>query len=220
DIASINSSQLNNVQFLTFPAYEAQNPVIDSTAAWAIFAYCANQTCGSPNAEITPCIPFQYILDGCEARANKMCVAINNKFRYHCAKVFSMEQDITGHQLSVYISKWGNCCFPKGFYWWWHVAPILQVKFQYNVVAMVIDPGMFNEPVPLSSWLAAQQDSRCTGDFPIKLDSYSIQSDAAYIPAADRLWFETDPGMVCTDATLRYYQNAKSCGPYNIDPCK
>ena len=55
---------------------------------------------------------------------------------------------------AVKADKWSGCCVN----WWFHVAPLIRVKVRLGAVSLVlahvIDPGMFNEPVLLSTWLA------------------------------------------------------------------
>ena len=58
--------------------------------AQEIFDFCANLSCSLPGPyTITPCIPFQYVIDGCYARAHQMRRIITSRYRYCCDKVFS-----------------------------------------------------------------------------------------------------------------------------------
>jgi hypothetical protein len=78
------------------------------------------------------------------------------------------------------------------------------------VLALVIDPGMFNKPVLLSTWLSAQQNTGC--DPHAKVSMYSIQPDSAYSPAnLAGTAFTTDPSYTDTDATLTMYRNLTTC---------
>lgn len=175
-----------------------------------IFDYCAKQSCYLPGPhDVNPCIPFQYIRDGCYARAHKMRWIITTKYRYCCEKVFSFanqDNDI----LAVQASKWGGCCVQ----WWYHVAPLIRVKvklltFTFHL-AMVIDPGMFDYPVLLSVWLAAQANKTCSPR--ARVSMYSIQPGSAYSPANyGGTQYTTDNNYVSADATLTAYRNLHTC---------
>jgi len=171
-----------------------------------IFDFCAKQTCslGGP-FQVTPCIPFQYVIDGCYARAHKMRWIITQKYHYCCEKVFSFAIPFPD-TLAVQANKWGGCCV----FWWYHVAPLVRVRLGRSaVLLMVIDPGMFDKPVLLSTWLAAQENKNCSAN--AKVTQYSIQPGSAYAPAGGPNAYITDPNYVQTDATLLNYQNLVTC---------
>ena len=76
------------------------------------------------------------------------------------------------------------------------------------MLAMVIDPSMFDKPVLLSTWLLAQENKNCNSH--AKVSAYSIQPGSAYTPG----WngpFGTDPTYTHTEATLLNYQNLTTC---------
>ncbi|SRR6266436_405045 len=172
-----------------------------------IFDFCAKQTCslGGPFS-ISPCIPFQYVIDGCYARAHKMRKIITTKYHYCCEKVFSFANQ-GSDTLAVQANKWGGCCV----FWWYHVAPLVRVRLgRFGVLLLVIDPGMFDKPVLLSTWLAAQENKTCSANGNVSM--YSIQPGSAYWP--DNFAgtaFGTDPNYVQTDATLIAYRNLVTC---------
>jgi hypothetical protein len=171
-----------------------------------IFDFCARQTCslGGP-FQVTPCIPFQYVIDGCFARAHKMRWIITQRFHYCCEKVFSFAIPFPD-TLAVQANKWGGCCV----FWWYHVAPLVRVRLgRWAVLLMVIDPGMFDKPVLLSTWLAAQENKNCSLN--AKVTQYSIQPGSAYTPNGGPSSYTTDPNYVDTDATLIGYQNGVTC---------
>ena len=172
-----------------------------------IFDFCAKQTCslGGP-FQITPCIPFQYVIDGCYARAHKMRWVITRKFHYCCEKVFSFANQ-GSDTLAVQANKWGGCCV----FWWYHVAPLVRVRLgRFAVLLMVIDPGMFDKPVLLTTWLAAQENKTCSSNAHVSM--YSIQPGTAYCPANFAgTAFSTDPNYTQTDATLINYRNLVTC---------
>lgn len=171
-----------------------------------IFDFCAKQTCslGGP-FNVSPCIPFQYVIDGCYARAHKMRWIITTKYRYCCDKVFSFA--VNGNDtLAVQANKWGGCCVT----WWYHVAPLVRVRLgRLGALLLVIDPGMFDKPVLLTTWLAAQENKNCSPFAHVSL--YSIQPGSAYQPMGGPNAFTTDPNYTQTDATLIAYQNLVTC---------
>ncbi|HXY24335.1 MAG TPA: protein-glutamine glutaminase family protein [Candidatus Acidoferrum sp.] len=172
-----------------------------------IFDFCARQTCslGGP-FQITPCIPFQYVIDGCYARAHKMRWVITTKYHYCCEKVFSFANQ-GSDTLAVQATKWGGCCV----FWWYHVAPLVRVRLgRIATLLMVIDPGMFDKPVLLTTWLAAQENKTCSANAHVSM--YSIQPGTAYSPANFAgTAFTTDPNYTQTNATLIAYRNLVTC---------
>jgi hypothetical protein len=75
---------------------------------------------------------------------------------------------------------------------------------------MVIDPGMFDKPVLLSTWLAAQENAGCDPD--ANVSAYSIQPGSAYAPGNYAgTAFVTDPGYVDTQNTLVGYSGLTTC---------
>jgi hypothetical protein len=180
-----------------------------------IFDTCAALSCHLPSPPaIPPCIPFQYVVDGCYARAQQMRRIISKQWGYCVEKVFSFANQ-NNDTLAVRADKWGGCCVS----WWYHVAPLLRVRFQLTLAnqapipltaLMVIDPGMFDRPVLLSTWLAAQENGLCNTN--AKVSCYSIQSGNAYTPANYAgTAYSTDPNYIDTEATLSNYSNLITC---------
>lgn len=198
-------------EYLKIPVFNLCTKVVPNyQTAKKIFDYCAQQSCALPGPyAVTPCIPFQYVRDGCYARAHKMRWIITNKFKYCCEKVFSFANQ-NNDQLAVKATKWGGCCVT----WWYHVAPLIRVKVNIGPIsitlAMVIDPGMFDHPVPLSQWLAAQATTTCSPH--AKVSMYSIQPGSAYTPLNYAgTQFSTDNNYTATNATLIAYQHLQTC---------
>jgi Glutaminase len=206
DVPNIDPTRFNIVDItLKTPVFKLCTKIVPSyKKAKEIFDYCAQQSCHLPGPTTeTPCIPFQYVIDGCYARAHKMRKIITEKYGYCCEKVFSFATD-NDDDLAVQANKWGGCCVT----WWYHVAPLIRVQikilsFKFTL-AMVIDPGMFDKPVMLSSWLMAQENAACSPN--ARVSSYSIQPGSAYTPM-----FTTDPSYTSTNQTLINYQNGTTC---------
>lgn len=216
DLAKIDPVRFNVVDaYLKWRTFKRCTRVIPSYAkAKQIFDFCATLSCHLPGPPaLQPCIPFQYVRDGCYARAHQMRRMITTRYGYCCEKVFSYATD-SDDVLAVQANKWGGCCVE----WWYHVAPLVRVRIRlrlprlprsYSIVlAMVIDPGMFDKPVLLSTWLAAQENRGCNPR--AKVSAYSIQPGSAYTPG----WngpYGTDPNYTATEATLLGYQNGVTC---------
>jgi len=197
--------------YLKIPVFSLCKKVVPNyQKAKTIFDYCAEQSCALPAPyDIDPCIPFQYVRDGCYARAHKMRWIITTKFNYCCEKVFSFANK-DNDRLAVQASKWGGCCVT----WWYHVAPLIRVNVKFGksefTLAMVIDPGMFDQPVTLSTWLSAQATSACSPN--AKVSMYSIQPGSAYSPANYAgTQFTVDNNYTATNATLIAYNNLQTC---------
>jgi hypothetical protein len=200
---------------LNIPVFRLCRNVVPSYAkAREMFDFLAAQSCSLPGPYAIPqCIPFQYVIDGCYARAHEMRRIIDDRYGYCCEKVFSFANQ-NMDTLAVNASKWGGCCVT----WWYHVAPLVRVRVAINLgwsrlqfeLALVIDPGMFDKPVLLSSWLSAQENLACSTNAHVSM--YSIQPGSAYTPANYQgTAFSTDPSYTDTDATLAEYAALSTC---------
>ena len=216
DLAKIDPTKFNIVDaYLKWPVFLHCTRIIPNYAkAKEIFDFCAQLSCHLPGPyAVTPCIPFQYVWDGCYARAHQMRRIITTRYRYCCEKVFSYAP-YKHDELAVQANKWGGCCVT----WWYHVAPLVRVRLKFRlaglprgfsiVLAMVIDPGMFDKPVLLSTWLSAQDNKSCS---PLaKVSAYSIQPGSAYTPGWNAP-YGTDPNYTQTEAILLAYQSLTTC---------
>lgn len=212
DVSAIDPTRFDVVEVgLKLRIFKLCTKIVPSYAkAKEIFDYCAQQSCHLPGSTVeTPCIPFQYVRDGCYARAHKMRKIITEKYGYCCEKVFSFAID-NDDDLAVQANKWGGCCVT----WWYHVAPLIRVKIKILsfsfTLAMVIDPGMFDKPVMLSTWLAAQENAACSPN--ARVSMYTIQPGSAYWPANQfGTAFATDPAYTSTNQWLINYETLTTC---------
>lgn len=211
DVTKIDTSVFNKADYQSrFSVLQlCRNVVPDYATLVNIFNYCASQGCNNPPPyTITNCIPFQYVKDGCYARAHKMRQMISQKFGYCVEKVFSFAEGYP-KKLAVKANLWGGCCVE----WWYHVVPLLRMNVKAGnytfQICYVIDPGMFTTPVTLSTWLQAQKNTTCNPNATVT--SYSIQPGSAYWPMGSSASFGTDPGYVDTEATLIAYKNRVTC---------
>ncbi|NTU52421.1 MAG: hypothetical protein HGA97_01705 [Chlorobiaceae bacterium] len=212
DVSKIDHNTFNVIdQYLDFSVFSlCKKDVPNYARTREIFDYCAAQSCTLPDPhEVNPCIPFQYVIDGCYARAHQMRRIITTKYKYCCEKVFSFANNDLD-TLAVQACKWGGCCVR----WWYHVAPLVRVKVKIGTcslrLAMVIDPGMFDRPVLLGDWLAAQANTACTPN--ARVTMYSIQPGSAYSPANyEGTAYSTDDDYVLTEETLTEYRDLTTC---------
>ncbi len=203
-VSKIDTGVFNTVDFQKrFPIFRLCNNVVPNYQTLVtMFNYVAKEGCNNPGPySITNCIPFQYVRDGCYARAHKMRQMLISKYGYCCEKVFSYGN------LNVKANMWGGCCVN----WWYHVVPLFRINKSFGgrtfQVCYVIDPGMFTTPVTLSTWLAAQENTSCNAG--ANVTSYSIQPGTAYWPSSGG--YATDPNYVLTEQTLINYKNLKTC---------
>lgn len=199
DVASMGIINITTSTGLT-------NVVPDLATAQAMFNYLTTQCCaiGGPYS-LDQCISFQYCQDGCYARAHKMCYVINNKYHFDTHKIFSFANS-GGSSLSVRGDKWGGCCIN----WWYHVAPLINVKTPTGIKSYVFDPAMFNQPVLLSTWLHFQENPACSGAANVSM--INIQPTSSYSPSSySGLSFNTDPFYTSTNTTLVNYSGLITC---------
>ena len=133
--------------------------VPNTTVLNTIFNTVKSQCCKLPGVFLYgQCIPFQFVADGCYARAHKTRQIIESYYGYASYKVFNYACSGSG-TLAVNSNLWGNnCCV----HWWYHVASYVNVySSRSGSVSYVIDPSMFVGPVTISSWIAAQKNVNC-----------------------------------------------------------
>ncbi len=203
-VSKIDTSVFNTVEYQKwFPIlWRCTNVVPNYSTLVAMFNHVAKEGCNNPGPySITNCIPFQYVRDGCYARAHKMRQMLISKYGYCCEKVFSYGN------LNVKANMWGGCCVD----WWYHEVPLFRINRTFRgrtfQVCYVLDPGMFTTPVTLSTWLAAQENTSCNAI--ANVTSYSIQPGTAYWPSGGG--YGTDPNYTLTEQTLINYKPLKTC---------
>lgn len=122
------------------------------------------------------CIPYQFVADGCYARAHKMRQVIEGFYGYLSYKVFHFLDLCNPNpgSLRVNASLWGNNCCQR---WWYHVAPYVYVGSGFSYSAYVIDPSMFTGPVSIETWRNAMRN-------PASCSSGPVYSGLAYYQSA------------------------------------
>jgi Glutaminase len=126
-----------------------------------IFAALRNQCCKLAGPYLYgQCVPYQYVADGCYARAHKMRQIIEGTYGYTSYKVFNYADQCPTFPgvLAVNATLWNNNCCVR---WWYHVAPYVYVQSGTSQVAYLLDPSMHSAPVAISTWLNAQKNTGC-----------------------------------------------------------
>jgi hypothetical protein len=209
DLSNPDAEKLDNSERLGImnPTGTLVNVVPDMATAQLMFNYITQQCCATPSPyEIDYCIPFQYAHDGCYARAHKMCYILNKKYGYDTHKIYSFA-NAGSDVLCVQAQKWGGCCVN----WWYHVAPLVNIRTPSGVKAFVFDPAMFDQPILLSVWLHAQENPACAWGTP-NVSMINIQPTEMYCPADySGYLFATDSDFSSTNATLVSYSTYTTC---------
>lgn len=146
-----------------------------------------NATVCCPGDPTAPCIPFLYPDDGCWARAHEMCRLMEAEGA-DPAKVW-----IYGN-LVVETSNNPQCKVR----WGWHVAPTLQLDAPGRSRTYVIDPSLFQEPVPQEVWAGVQGDPSAT----------LVATPASVYYRDQSGEIVTDPTYWQTQFVLNIYRNA------------
>ena len=96
------------------------------------------ETCGGLE------IPFRYVEAGCVSRAHEMCRIILEE-GVRPIKVWTFD---SSQRLTVETDNYPDCQIK----WSYHVAPAVKTPSGLKV----IDPALFDQPVPLQTWLDRQ----------------------------------------------------------------
>jgi hypothetical protein len=201
-VSTVQSPSTNDLNIFAEwhqPAIETRS-VLDSTInsmeeLMEIWDYIDMQDCSKGTATIDQCISFQYVVDGCYARAHKMKQILENDYGYALQKCFSFE-DVTG-SLAVDA---GDCCV----YWWYHVAPLVKVTTPKGVISCILDPSMFEKPVTKEKWFKYQENTVCSPS--ANWGYYEIRPASWYGPGGT-----TDPTYYWTNWTLSAYEDLVTC---------
>ena len=100
-------------------------------------------------------IPFEYIIDGCYARAHLMCEEMQ-KDGINSAKMFCEVANPWGSGKLTAENKYMQAK------WWYHVAPLV---FAYNgatekVEGYIMDPSMDTKPMKAEDWIHKMWDEK------------------------------------------------------------
>ena len=103
-------------------------------------------------------IPFHFVRDCCTGRAHEMCRIMGDD-GVRTRKVWNYGSGWTEPDQPPTLHVQTNSV-PEGFVdWRYHVAPTVGVRSNNGTTRrMVIDPSLFDEPVPISIWVDRQSD--------------------------------------------------------------
>jgi hypothetical protein len=175
-----------------------------------IFNTLKNQGCRAAGPYIYgQCVPFQYVADGCYARAHKMRQIIEGTYGYTSYKVFNYADQcpLTPGVLAVNATLWGNNCCVN---WWYHVAPYVYVQSGTSQVAYLLDPSMHSGPVAISTWLAAQKNTAC-GYTAGTVHKQAYYTSNAYAPSG----FNYSTCTITVAADNTYTASNSTCSAYS-----
>ncbi len=169
-------------------------------AAASIFNYMRNFSCNASNLQ--GCIPFNYVADGCYARAHIMKKLMEEKFGVTCQKIVTIGLN-DRQTLNVYSSQ--GCCVS----WRWHIAPLVYVWQNGQWLDYVIDPSMFTQPVRASQWVNAQANRNCNSFAQVGMVKTYSGDVYAVNPLSGSISY--DYGYSQTIATLKKYSTKRGC---------
>lgn len=118
-------------------------------------------------------VPFEYIADGCYARAHVMCDQLHQD-NVNTAKMFVMLENPYGGGRLEAENKYMRA------EWWYHVAPMVFARDEKTgeVAPYIMDPSMADEPMRAEDWVHEMWDERT----PIKID---VTRDPQYGPVEE-----------------------------------
>ena len=179
--------------------------------AQQLFELCNSRLC-CPGSAPAPCIPFLYPDDGCWGRAHEMCrLMIADGAQPEKVWIYG-QQPTPPLPLRVHSANKPGCLVT----WFWHVAPTLQVSTNNGIETWVVDPALFTEAVPRSTWFGVQGDPTALLE-PSTADIFTRTQGGG--------WTSTDPTYAQTNSVLNTYRNqlklrsASPDGPPPYFPC-
>ncbi len=167
-------------------------PTVTQQRAQQLFDLVNAKHC-CPVSAAAPCMPFLYPDDGCWGRAHQMC-------RLMIADGAQPQKVWIKGSLRPSSRNHPGCGWPGWSGWGWHVAPTLEVNTVNGVKTWVIDPALFNGPIPQATWKGVQGDPNAV----LKPSAASMFYYGSFINnSAD----QTDPLYVETNNVLARYRN-------------
>jgi hypothetical protein len=162
-------------------------------------------------------IPFQYVTDGCYARAHAMRKIIEETYGYTSYKRFIWVKPNAQATLNVSTRLWGNrgCCVG----WRYHVAPTVKVRTSNGTVQWyVLDPSIFTTPVPAATWnnsMIGNTATVCQPQSSSNFETFLAYSNA-YTPVFNNngsvSQMTVDNNYAQTAQTLSNYRMKMGCG--------
>lgn len=149
--------------------------------AQQLFSLCLSRLC-CPCSGVAPGIAFLYPEDGCWARASEMCrLMIAEGEQPSKVWLRGWLHTLTRNSPNCYVN------------WGYHVAPVLDVSVGGSTQTYVVDPSLFDDVVPLATWISVQGDPAATA---------TITAASQYGPYGG-----TDPTYSQTQTDLATYRD-------------
>jgi hypothetical protein len=158
---------------------------VSSQRARMLFELICGNSCSLSETAGSPCMPFLYPDDGCDARAHEMCRLIIAAGEQPAKLWIKPSQ----YYLDVQTPNHPDC----RVYWRWHVAPVLRVSLGHHTEIQVIDPSLFSKAVNKLTWKSRLNDEAAT----LVAIAHSV-----YDPEAGSV----DPAYCRTDNDLRNWK--------------
>jgi len=140
------------------------------------------------------CIPFDYLGDGCYARAHRMKQLMELHYNRTCRKIFVFSDFLNGQLLDIPGCSNG---------WTFHVAPLVQLETTGKWY--VIDPSLGDEPLKIGTWKEVLKKSN--------ICKTKIKNGEIYggIPMCTDNIFYKDVHYSSTNRTLAKYERITGC---------
>lgn len=158
-------------------------------------------------------MPFDYPNDCCHTRAHQMCGLLAERGIGTAKWWHFTPPDVLDKDENVLVDYRIRVNTPqhvdgktKLVEWGWHVAPVVRVTTKAGIKRRIIDPSMFDKPVSIPTWLAAQpvfvkRRKTAKEKFGAWKKSSVASSDRQEVPAV----FFTSRGSL--DASGKYVQS-------------
>ena len=153
-------------------------------------------------------IAFHYVTDGCFARTHLMILRLE-KMGVRPARVWALPKN--GGKLTAKTPFMKKGCVE----WNYHVAPVVPVAYEGKTAYVVIDPSMFNMPVTIPVWAAAQHNTKGGGGPVIrvtKLGEAPLLADGTRA-AGTGYWLAANPPEGMTNHAVKTMHKFKALEP-------
>src|SRR4051794_23805466 len=148
----LTTDEFQHAAYLMGESALEQNEVSPAEAA-RIFTVMSTLTFTDTAGGQSP-VPYHYPVDGCYARAQMMAQVLN-RAGYASERVFATSTMPGGLEIPNQYSEDQPGGAPPVTRWFYHVAPIINVRTATGVEQQVIDPSTQSGPVPIESWVGA-----------------------------------------------------------------
>jgi len=148
-VAEMEGSELDNALYLLGEA-TGETSEVSPAEAQRLFTALSNATFTTATGAEAP-IPFHYPADGCYARAHLMAELLTAA-GFASERVFAISTYSEGLHVPTDFGDDVAAGTQPSVTWWYHVAPIINVREAGNVVRTVIDPSIAPGPITIGQW--------------------------------------------------------------------